>query len=82
MRNEHPRLLTSGDIARKLDADLNRVRYLLAHRGHIRPVGRAGLVRLYDESAVNAISEELRPASDAGCEPPGIVPGHPARSPA
>ena len=80
MHDAQPRLLTSGDIARELNADVNRVRYLLAHRGHIRPVGRAGLVWLYDESALTAISAELE--SDAEREPPGLVPGHPTRAPA
>ena len=54
-----PRLWTSGDVARALNCGVNRVRYILATRDHIRPVGRAGLVWLYDEAAVEAVKEVL-----------------------
>ena len=58
------RMYTSGDIARCLDANVNRVRYLLATRD-IRPIGRAGMVRLYAESAIEAVARELTPAKAA-----------------
>ena len=54
-------LLTSGDIARHLHAKVQRVRHILATREHIRPVGHAGLVRLFDPSAVELVAAELRP---------------------
>ena len=56
-----PHLLTSGDIARHLHAKVQRVRHILATREHIRPIGHAGLVRLYDASAVELVAAELRP---------------------
>ena len=49
---------TSGDIARLLGANFNRVRYLLSSRG-IAPVGRAGITKIYDASALRAIAREL-----------------------
>ncbi len=55
-----PRLFTSGDIARVIDEKVTRVRHILNTRRHIRPVGRAGIVRLYDASAITAVTEELR----------------------
>ena len=54
-----PRLYTSGDIAKALNAKVTRVRHILATRDQIRPVGRAGLVRLYDRQAVALIRHEL-----------------------
>lgn len=51
-------LLTSGDIARVLDANVSRVRQVLNTRP-IEPVQRAGIVRLYDDKAVQAVREEI-----------------------
>ncbi len=52
-------LFTSGDLARELNAKPSRVRYLLATRGHIQPVARAGLTWLYDATAREALRVEL-----------------------
>ncbi len=60
------RLYTSGDIARALKAKVTRVRHILATREHVRPVGRAGLVRLYRESAIQAVSDELATQENSG----------------
>lgn len=54
-----PTLITPGVIARQVNAPLHRVLYVLATRGHIRPVARAGTLRLYDKAAVEAVRAEL-----------------------
>ena len=54
-----PRFVTSGDIARALGAKVTRVRHILATREHIRPVARAGMVRLYTESAIRDVAVVL-----------------------
>ena len=54
------RFVTSGDIARALGAKVTRVRHILATREHIRPAARAGMVRLYTESAISDVAAELR----------------------
>lgn len=46
--NITPRLLTVGRIADELGLPLARVQYILAARRHIRPVARAGTLRLFD----------------------------------
>lgn len=59
MRNETPQLRTPGVIASELDVPLSRVLYILRTRG-IRPIGRAGILRLYDRSAVELVRVELQ----------------------
>lgn len=54
-----PILRTPGVIAREVGAPLPRVLYVLATRSHIRPLARAGRLRLYDASAVAEIRHEL-----------------------
>jgi len=61
MANDIPQLRTPGVIAEELDAPLSRVLYVLRKRAHdIRPIGRAGVLRLYDRRAVEAVRHELR----------------------
>jgi hypothetical protein len=61
MANDTPQLRTAGVIAAELDAPLPRVLYILRTRGHlIRPIGRAGVLRLYDRLAVEMVRNELR----------------------
>ena len=60
----HPRIVTSGDIARALGAKVTRVRHILATREHIRPVGRAGMTRLYTEAAINDVAAVLDEAEE------------------
>jgi hypothetical protein len=56
-----PQLRTPGVIAAELDVPLNRVLYVLRTRSHrIRPIGRAGCLRLYDRAAVEAVRDALR----------------------
>ncbi len=54
-----PILRTPGIIARETGARLSQVLYLLATRPHIRPVARAGRLRLYDREAVALVRHEL-----------------------
>lgn len=56
---EPPNFLTSGDIAKRLDEDAMMVRHIIATRG-IAHVGRAGLVRLFPESAVGEVRAVLK----------------------
>ena len=58
MGNEIPQLRTPGVIAAQLQAPLNRVLYALRSR-NVRPIGRAGTIRLYDQAAVERVREAL-----------------------
>ena len=58
MRPE-PRLMTPGIIAERLQVALPRVLYVLSTRPHIRPVARAGTLRLYDRDALAKVLHEL-----------------------
>ena len=59
MANDIPQLRTPGVIAAELDAPLSRVLYVLQKRG-IKPIGRAGVLRLYDRTAVEMVRGELQ----------------------
>jgi hypothetical protein len=54
-----PQLRTPGIIADELDAPLARVLYVLRKRD-IKPIGRTGILRVYDRAAVEAVRDELR----------------------
>ena len=54
-----PTLDTPGKIATKLGVPLHRVTYVLNSRPHIKPTARAGTLRLFDQSTVEAIRSEL-----------------------
>jgi hypothetical protein len=58
MANSIPQLRTPGVIAAELDAPLSRVLYILRKR-NIEPIGRAGVLRLYDRVAVETVRHEL-----------------------
>jgi hypothetical protein len=61
MTGDIPQLRTPGVIAGELDAPLCRVLYILRTRSHlIKPIGRAGVLRLYDRQAVEMVREALR----------------------
>jgi len=49
-------LLTSGQIARKLNVPLHRVTYFLRTRG-IKPRAKAGPYYVYDDAAMKKIKE-------------------------
>ena len=52
-------LLTTGRIAVILGVSLHRVVHVLGTRGHIRPVARAGTLRLYRRADLPLIRHEL-----------------------
>jgi hypothetical protein len=57
-----PRVVTAGVIADQLHVPLHRVLHILRTRDFIRPVARAGIVRLYERSAVAMVRHELHAA--------------------
>ena len=54
-----PYLPTVGEIARRLDRPLHCIEYVIRSRG-IRPIGKAGNSRVFDEGSIQRISSELR----------------------
>ena len=58
MASEIPQLRTAGVIAAELNAPLSRVLYILRYR-NIKPIGRAGVLRLYDRAAVDGVRAAL-----------------------
>ena len=60
---------TVGEIARRLGEALHRIEYVIRSR-NIQPAGRAGHVRIFAESDVTFIADELR-RIDARHEPEG-----------
>lgn len=59
MITAEPRLITPGVIAAQLSEPLHRVIHVLRTRQHIRPAARAGQLRLYHQSAVAMVQDEL-----------------------
>ena len=61
MSPSQTKLHTVGDVARLLGTPIHRVEYILKTRPQIRPIGRVGIARVYDDAAVelvrNAINE-------------------------
>jgi hypothetical protein len=53
-------VLTTGQIAQQVNEDRDRVSYAIRKTG-VRPIGRAGMVRLFPQSAVNTVREFLQP---------------------
>ena len=59
--NGTPQLRTPGVIADELGVSVSRVIYVLQKRSHdIKPIGRAGVLRLYDRAAVELVRNELQ----------------------
>jgi hypothetical protein len=54
-----PRLRTPGVMAAELGEPLHRVLNVLSTRRHIRPVARAGTLRLYNAAALAMVRHEL-----------------------
>lgn len=67
-----PSLITSGKIAEELGAPLHRVLRVLATRAHIKPVARAGMLRLYSVVAIAQVRHELN-AIDARRDQGGVA---------
>jgi len=60
MADSIPQLRTPSVIADELDVPLARMLYVLRTRSHaIKPIGRAGVLHLYDKSAVEIVRAEL-----------------------
>jgi hypothetical protein len=53
------RFLTIGEISRRLNRDIHQIEYLIRSRG-IPPQGMAGNARVFVESDVETIAEEIR----------------------
>jgi len=51
--------VTTGDIARVTGRDRDQISYALRRAG-VKPVGRAGIVRLFSQSAVGAVEDFLK----------------------
>ncbi len=58
MLTSPPRLITVGEIARRTNSSIHRVEYVIRSRG-IKPQGRAGNARIFSESDVELIANEL-----------------------
>jgi hypothetical protein len=54
-----PQLRTIGVLAEEVGAPLSQVSYTL-RKLRIHPIGRAGIYRLFDRSAVEAVRAELK----------------------
>lgn len=52
-------LLSTGQIAKEIGQDRDRVSYAIRKTG-VKPIGRAGLVRLFPQSAVSTVREFLQ----------------------
>ncbi|GJQ29742.1 MAG: hypothetical protein HBSAPP03_16260 [Phycisphaerae bacterium] len=64
MSSPEPHLLTVGRIASALGVPIHRVATVLRTRPHIRPLARAGTLRLFDKAAMAMVRHELN-AMDA-----------------
>ena len=51
--------LTPGEIARRLGEPFHRVTHILATRD-IKPIGRAGIVRIYSDDSLDRVRNELQ----------------------
>lgn len=54
-----PQIITPGVIARELREPIHRVTRILATREHIRPLARAGTLRLYHRHVIAQVRHEL-----------------------
>jgi hypothetical protein len=63
MPSDAPQLRTPGAIAAEVGAPLSSVLYLL-RKLEIKPIGRAGILRLYDHEAVETVRRALLERQD------------------
>ncbi|MCA9108574.1 MAG: hypothetical protein KDA52_01400 [Planctomycetaceae bacterium] len=56
---ETTQALTTGEIARQLDAPVHRVEYVIRSR-NIQPIERAGCLRIFALADLEYIADELR----------------------
>jgi DNA-binding transcriptional MerR regulator len=59
MTTSLPSALTIGEIVRRTECPLHRVRYIIESRG-IKPTSRAGVANVYREADLKFIASELR----------------------
>lgn len=64
---DQPRLITPGVIADRLDVPIHRVLNVLATRQHIKPMARAGTLRLYSVRAIAMVRHELNAIDARRC---------------
>ena len=57
-QSKEPNLVTPGVIAQELHEPIHRVLYILSTRPEIKPVARAGRIRLYSISAIEQVRRE------------------------
>lgn len=62
-----PQLITVGRIAAQCGVPIHRVVNVLATRPHIRPLAKAGNVRLFDTTAVAMVRHELNAIDAKRC---------------
>ena len=60
-------LMTLGQIARRLDQPIHRVKYAI-ERYRIEPTQRAGILRLWNEDGLARIERSVRRLSSARCQ--------------
>ncbi len=56
-------VLSTGQIAEEIGEDRDRVSYAIRKAG-VKPIGRAGLVRLFPQSAVATVKDFLQEKRD------------------
>jgi hypothetical protein len=66
------KFLTVGAISARIGQSISRVQYLIQSRG-LRPVGRAGNMRVFDESVLPALRQaaaeaDLRSGKEVGSD--------------
>lgn len=66
MTKQVPQLRTVGRLAAEVPASMQQVKYLL-QKHNVQPIGRAGILRLYDQQAVQTIRDALRPQEGPPC---------------
>ena len=59
MSETHVRLLTVGEIARRLGKPIHRVEYVIGAR-NVCPCGRAGNSRIFTDADLRFIAAEIR----------------------
>ncbi len=67
-------VLSTGQIAEQVGADRDRVSYAIRKAG-VKPIGRAGMVRLFSESAVAAVKDFLDTKRNPGQSQPATPEG-------
>lgn len=57
--------LTTGEIARRVDQPIHKIEYYIRSRG-VKPIARAGTLRIFSEADFERIAAELRRGEDGG----------------